>query len=136
MRSWRVDLVEHKNTNTIFFQEQKKTIPQNCLAGARDASTLTPWKVAQPSGLDHRGEASRPEARAARSGRFRSINSSALRQRIRLLWRPSLSAARSFARPYRGSRGFRFFLFSLVDFGLSIRRPFFQASSKGTSFRE
>jgi hypothetical protein len=57
-------------------------------------------------------------------------------QRICLLCDSSLSAARCFARPLGGSRGFRFFLFSLMDLGLGVRRSFFQTSSKGTGFRE
>jgi hypothetical protein len=55
---------------------------------------------------------------------------------ISLLCRSSLSNARSFVRSHGGSRGLRFSLFSLMDLGLSISRPFFQASSKGTGFRE
>jgi hypothetical protein len=55
---------------------------------------------------------------------------------IRLLCRSSLSDSRSFSRLRGGNRGFRFSRFSLMDLGLSIRGPFFQASSKGTGLRE
>jgi hypothetical protein len=53
-----------------------------------------------------------------------------------LLCRSSLSNAPFLLWWRRGSRGSRLFLFSLVDLGFGMRRPFFQTSSKGTSFGE